>query len=580
MQTIIDLLRNHFFHGMQTAFPGADFTLSQAEITQSTQEKFGHYQFNSAMKLAKELQQSPRAIAEKIVAAVGSTEMIERCDIAGPGFINITLRTRFITDHVQQMLTEPRLGIPALTTPKRVIIDFSSPNTAKEMHVGHLRSTVIGDCIARLLEFLGYDVVRLNHIGDWGTAFGMLIAHMKEQARDILNGDTQTDLSHLVTWYRQAKARFDDDPDFRLRSQQEVVALQSGDEESYHAWSIICETSRQAYQQIYDLLDITISERGESFYNPYLQHVVEELKQKGLVKISEGAECVFLDGFANRDGEPLPLMIQKSDGGFNYATTDMAAIRHRLHEEHADWLIYVTDAGQATHFAMIFKAAELAGYLNRHEVRVDHVPFGVVLGPDGKKFRTRAGESERLIDLINNAINHAKQLLIDRQVPLTTEEIATTAHILGINAIKYADLSCNRHHDYTFSYEKMLRFEGNTAAFLMYAYVRVAGIKRKVKQTVDTLSPSLLKLDHPTEITLGLQLARFSETLTLVSNDLLPSRLTDYLFTLAEHFNAFFRDCRVEGDSAQDSRLLLCDITAKVLSQGMRLLGMQIVDRM
>ena len=289
------------------------------------------------------------------------------------------------------MLKTPHLGIDLPEHPKRIIIDFSSPNTAKEMHVGHLRSTIIGDCLSRLFEFLGDDVLRLNHMGDWGTAFGMLIAYMKEKAPQVLKGQETTNLSHLVTWYKAAKQQFDENADFKKRSQLEVVALQRGDKDALKAWEIICDISRQAYQEIYDLLDIKITERGESFYNPVLPQIVADLENKGLVTISNGAKCIFLEGFQNREGDVLPLMIQKSDGGYNYDTTDMAAIRQRIEEEKADRLIYVTDAGQAQHFKMIFMAAEKAGYLDPSKVRVDHVPFGLVLGNDGKKFRRDPG---------------------------------------------------------------------------------------------------------------------------------------------------------------------------------------------
>lgn len=555
------------------------------EIEQSTQEKFGHYQCNSAMKLSKLLQQNPRQIAETLVKHVDANcdgeAMIARLDIAGPGFINITLAPQYIAKAAQAVLHESHLGIELPKNKQRIVIDFSSPNVAKEMHVGHLRSTIIGDSLARLFEFLGHDVVRLNHVGDWGTAFGMLIAYMKEEAPDVLNGQQYTDLTHLVTWYKASKQRFDADADFKRRAQLEVVALQGGDPTSLKAWQIICEISREAYQEIYALLDIKIEERGESFYNPMLADVVAELESKGLVKISQGAKCIFLEGFQTREEQPLPLMIQKSDGGYNYDTTDMAAIRHRIQVEKANRIIIVTDAGQSLHFQMVFKAAEKAGYLDPNKVRADHVTFGMVLGQDGKRFRTRSGETERLIDLLYAAVEEAKKILSNKNPEMPAQERDALAEALGIGAVKYADLACHRTGDYVFSYERMLKFEGNTAAFLMYAYVRVNGIKRKANADIEKLKQKhVITLEHPTEVALAMQLIQFNEALDKVAQELLPNRLTDYLYTLAEKFNAFFRDCRVEGTPQQASRLLLCEAVACTLRQGLEILGVRTVERM
>ena len=586
MQTIIHTLLTKFKHAIAAAYPEIPSDEIPLEVVQSTQAKFGHYQCNSSMKLTKVLNKNPREIAENILKHIDLNDshgkpLIKEFSIAGPGFINVTIDTHFLSHYVNQMLSDKQLGVEGSSQPQRIIIDFSSPNTAKEMHVGHLRSTIIGDCLARLFEFLGDDVLRLNHIGDWGTAFGMLIAYLKQQAPQVLSRQETTDLTHLVTWYKASKALFDADPAFKKTSQLEVVALQRGDPESIQAWNIICDISRKAYQEIYDLIDVTVEERGESFYNPMLADTVTDLESKGLVTISEGAKCIFMDGFQNREGEPLPLMIQKSDGGYNYDTTDMAAIRHRITDEKADRIIIVTDAGQAQHFRMIFKAAELAGYLDPKKVRVDHVPFGLVLGSDGKKFRTRSGDTERLLDLLNTAITEANKILEERSLEMPLEQREQLAKALGISAIKYADLSCSRTSDYTFSYERMLRFEGNTAAFLMYAYVRTAGIKRKIQTSIDfTRINHAINLEHPTEIALGMHLAQFGEVLQIVANELTPNRLTDYLYLLAEKFNAFFRDCRVEGSNEQSSRLHLSELTARVLHQGMDILGLKTVEIM
>ena len=587
MKSTLSILTDKFCQAMLTAFPQLIEQKASlpVEIEQSTQEKFGHYQCNSAMKLSKILQQNPRQIAEALIKHVDTNYdekiMISRLEIAGPGFINITLAPQYIAKAAQAVLHEPHLGIELPEKKQRIVVDFSSPNVAKEMHVGHLRSTIIGDSLARLFEFLGHDVVRLNHVGDWGTAFGMLIAYMKEEAPGVLNGQQHTDLTHLVTWYKASKQRFDADADFKRRAQLEVVSLQSGDPTSLKAWQIICNISREAYQEIYSLLDIKIEERGESFYNPMLAEIVTELEAKGLVEVSQGAKCIFLEGFQTREGQPLPMMIQKSDGGYNYDTTDMAAIRHRIQEEKADRIIIVTDAGQSLHFQMVFKAAEKAGYLDPSKVRADHVTFGMVLGQDGKRFRTRSGDTERLIDLLYAAIEEAKKILSNKNLDMPTQERDVLAKALGIGAVKYADLACHRTGDYVFSYERMLKFEGNTAAFLMYAFVRVNGIKRKVNVDIEQIKQKYtIELEHPTEITLAMQLIQFNEALDKVAQELLPNRLTDYLYTLAEKFNAFFRDCRVEGTPQQSSRLLLCEAVACTLRQGLEILGVKTVERM
>lgn len=585
MKNINDILYETFYQATASTFPQLDNTQFPIEITQSTQDKFGHYQCNSAMKLSKLLQQNPRQIAEQLVKHVDThlegTPFIAKLEIAGPGFINITIDPHYLEKRIEQTLFDPHYGVDLPINKEKVIVDFSSPNIAKEMHVGHLRSTIIGDSLARLLEFLGHDVLRLNHMGDWGTAFGMLIAYMKEEVPDVIKGSKTTDLTHLVTWYKAAKQRFDADPDFKKRSQLEVVALQGGDPNALKSWKIICEISRNAYQEIYDLLGIKLIERGESFYNPMLADIVADLESKGIVQISDGAKCIFVEGFQNRDGASLPLMIQKSDGGYNYDTTDMAAIHHRIYTEKGDRLIYVTDIGQQTHFHMIFKAAEMAGYLDPKKVKTEHVGFGLVLGPDGKKFKTRSGDTEKLIDLLQAAIDHANKILIERSPEMDPKERHELAKALGLGAVKYADLSCHRTGDYVFSYDRMLKFEGNTAAYLMYSYVRVEGIKRKVQVDVDKLKgKEHIQLEHPSEIALAIHLAQFGESLYLVARDLLPNRLTDYLYILAEKFNAFFRDCRVEGTPQQNSRLLLCEAVARTMKQGLHILGVETVEKM
>lgn len=587
MMSLANSLYRQFQHAVTTAFPqlSPEQIAGVTDVTQSTQDKFGHYQCNAAMKLAKLLQDNPRAIASKIMTHLNRLDeqgrpFITTAEVAGAGFINITLDTTFLARMVTHTIGDERLGIPLPQHPERVIIDFSAPNVAKEPHVGHLRSTIIGDCLARLFEFLGHDVLRLNHIGDWGTAFGMLIAYMQDEVPHVLEGKQSTDVAHLMTWYRAAKQRFDDDEAFKQRARRQVVALQSGDPESLRGWEMICDVSRKSLQEIYDLLDVRLIERGESFYNPMLADTIEDLTKKGLIQVSDGAKCLFVEGFVNRDGEPLPLMLQKSDGGYTYDTTDMAAIRHRCEVEKAQRLIYVVDSGQSAHFQMIFQAAVKAGYYDPQKVRVDHVPFGLVLGADGKKFRTRSGDTERLIDLLQAAIDYAGKILKERGTDLREKALRQLATALGIGAIKYADLSCHRISDYSFSYERMLRFEGNTAAFIMYSYVRVESIKRKVGIDISSIQSSAITLNHPSELLLALRLAQFHEALDATARDLSPNRLTDYLYQLAETFNVFFRDCRVEGSEQQTSRLLLCDVVGRTLQRGLSILGIPTVERM
>ncbi|MBS0648036.1 MAG: arginine--tRNA ligase [Verrucomicrobia bacterium] len=578
MDNLLQILQKQAGDALQKAF-GQEIS---PEITVSTQPQFGHYQCNNALKLAKELKAPPREVAQKIIDAWNlSDSMIAKMEIAGPGFINIFLDTQFLSSEINKVLQDVRLGIPLPHPRRKVIVEFSSPNIAKELHVGHLRSTIIGDCLARVFECLGHDVLRLNHIGDWGTQFGMLITYMRDEVPDVLEGRTQTDLTSLMQWYRAAKKRFDEDPEFKKRSQLQVVKLQGGDEVSLAAWKMICDISRKAFQEIYNLLDVKLTERGESYYNPVLPQVVDDLVKRGMVTISDGAKCIYLDGFIGRDDKPLPMIIQKSDGGYNYDTTDVAALRQRIEEEKADRIIYVTDAGQSLHFQMVFKAVEKAGYFDPHKTRIDHVPFGVVLGSDGTKFKTRSGDTERLIDLLYEAIKQAKAILRERIPDLSEKDLDHTAQVLGIDAVKYADLSSHRIKDYLFSYERMLRFEGNTAAFLLYAYVRTQSIKRKVGKDINLLlQNSQISLEHPTEIDLALHLRRFGETLFAVADELLPHRLAEYLYTLAEKFHAFFRDCRVEGSSKEDSRLLLCEVTGRILKKGLEVLGLKTLEKM
>lgn len=587
MRNILSILKEMFTSAIEQSFLEFQKEIAHflpAEITQTAQKKFGHYQCNTCLKLAKILGKNPREVASSIIENVLSIQplgMIEKMEIAGPGFINIFLNKTFLSHQATKQLHHPRLGAELPKKKQKIIVEFSSPNIAKELHVGHLRSTIIGESIARVLEFIGHQTLRLNHVGDWGTQFGMLISYLKTFHPKVLNKEVEPDLADLMKWYRESKKLFDEDPSFKKRAQQEVVALQALKPESMQAWNNICDISRKAFKEIYQLLDVTLEERGESFYNPMLKEVVEDLESQEMIEINEGAKCVFLEGFQGKEGEPLPMIIQKSDGGFNYSTTDMAALKHRAFVEKADRIIYVVDAGQSLHFQMVFKAAEKAGYVDPRKIDLNHVAFGVVLGADGKKFKTRSGETEKLIDLLTEAVDRARQILEERMPEEKPEIINKRAEILGIDAVKYSDLSCHRLKDYVFSYDRMLKFEGNTAAFLLYAFVRIQSIKNKIGKDINALAANAeIELEHPTEIELALHLRQFGEMISEVEIELLPHKICEYLYTLAEAFNAFFRDCRVEGTSEESSRLLLCELTSKVLEKGLYLLGLKTIDKM
>ena len=585
MNSIIEQLRIQFTQALTAAF-GSDVAGVDPMVVPASNPKFGDYQSNVALPLAKQLGKPPRVIAEAIVSHLDITETCQPPAIAGPGFINLTLKPEYLEEQLSVIQSDPRLGVVPAKHPQRVIVDFSSPNIAKEMHVGHLRSTIIGDCIARILEFRGHEVLRLNHVGDWGTQFGMLITYLREAYPSALTTADALDLGDLVAFYRQAKQRFDTDDEFREASRQEVVKLQAGTEDSRRAWQLLCEQSRREFQMIYDLLDVHLTERGESFYNPLLPDVVEELAQVGLLQEDEGAKCVFVEGFTNREGNPLPLIVQKSDGGYNYATTDLAALRYRIEKDGADRIIYVTDAGQANHFTQVFQVARRADWLPER-VELVHVPFGLVLGEDGKKLKTRSGETVRLRDLLDEAIARAHADLesrLEEESRQETEEfIAHVAQVVGISAVKYADLSQNRNSNYIFSFDKMLSLQGNTAPYMLYAYVRIQGISRKGDIDFTNLgAEAKVLLQEEAELVLGKHLLQLSEVLRSVEEDLLPNRLCDYLYELSKKFNQFYDQCPVLSaeEPVRTSRLVLCDVTARTLKLGLSLLGIRVLERM
>ena len=596
MLRLADALEAQLRAAMQRAFPGVE--AADPQLAPASKPEFGDFQANGALPLAKPLGQSPRAIATAIVAQLtpdpGFTELCLEPVIAGPGFINLTLRPERLTAEVLARLEDAQLGVPQARSASPVVVDFSSPNIAKEMHVGHLRSTIIGDCLARVLAFRGHGVLRLNHVGDWGTQFGMLITHLKQVAPQALDTADAVDLGDLVVFYRQAKARFDDDEAFQTTSREEVVRLQSGDPVSLRAWGLLCDQSRREFQLIYDRLDIRLTERGESFYNPYLADVVADLDGAGLLVTDDGARCVFLEGVSGKEGKPLPVIVQKRDGGFNYATTDLAAIRYRLAAppagDGARRLIYVTDAGQAAHFAGVFQVARRAGWVPA-DAQLEHVPFGLVQGDDGKKLKTRSGDTVRLRDLLDEAVERAEADLRRRLADEGRHEEETfIQHVsttVGIAAVKYADLSTNRITNYQFSFERMLALSGNTAPYLLYAVVRIAGIARKggdqaAKGDSASTAGQGLVFSEPQEWALIRELLRLDAVIAEVEEELLPNRLCSYLFELSQVFNRFYDQVPVlkADEPARSSRLALCRLTADTLKLGLGLLGIPTLERM
>ncbi|NEQ67589.1 MAG: arginine--tRNA ligase [Symploca sp. SIO2D2] len=585
MNSNLEQLKHRFTQALVTAF-GSDLAETDPMVVPASNPKFGDYQSNVSLPLAKQLGQKPRLIAEQIVKCLDVTDICQTPTIAGPGFINLTLEPTYLGQQLNHIQRDSRLGLEPAKQPQRVVVDFSSPNIAKEMHVGHLRSTIIGDSIARILEFQGHDVLRLNHVGDWGTQFGMLITYLREAYPAALTTADALELGDLVAFYRQAKQRFDDDEAFREASRKEVVQLQAGAEDSRRAWQLLCDQSRREFQVIYNLLDIQVTERGESFYNPLLPAVVQDLEKLKLLEEDNGANCVFLEGFTNKQGQPLPLIVQKSDGGFNYATTDLAALRYRIQQDEANRIIYVTDGGQANHFAQVFQVAQRAGWLTK-EVEVVHVPFGLVQGEDGKKLKTRSGETVRLRDLLDEAIARAhadmETRLKEENREETEEFIAHVAQVVGLSAVKYADLSQNRTSNYIFSYDKMLTLQGNTAPYMLYAYARIQSISRKGDIDFEQLGADAnILLQEDAELVLGKHILQLSEVLSDMERDLLPNRLCQYLYELSQKFNRFYDQCPVlkTEEPQRTSRLGLCNLTALTLKLGLSLLGIQVLERM
>jgi len=593
MKSVIDILEERI-SAVMAAATGQESCA--AIVRPATDPKFGDYQANGVMALAKQIKTNPRRLADKVVKNLDVGDICEPVEVAGPGFINLRLKPDFIGDRLLEVNadSQKRLGIDKATHPKTVVVDFSGPNIAKQMHVGHLRSTIIGDCICRVLEFLGHKVVRQNHIGDWGTQFGMLICYFYRTYGDTLqqSGIKVSDISipNMEAFYRKANKLFDSDADFASESREYVVKLQSGDQEVFSIWQFICQQSLYGFQDLYWSLGIRLNlsdVRGESFYNDKLADIVGELKRNELAVESDGAICVFPEGFKNKEGERLPFIVQKSDGAYLYATTDLAAIRYRINELKAGTIIYVTDARQKLHFQMLFAVARMAKWVS-DDIELSHVMFGSVLGENGKPLKTRSGENVKLKELLDEAVERAKAVVEEKNPELDKSKKDEIARAVGIGAVKYADYSNNRTSDYVFSFNKMLAMDGNTAPYMQYAYARIKSIERKAQSRDVDIETELagvkkLSLTEPAELELAKYLLRYGEAIEAAATDYRPNYLTAYLYELAQKFSTFYTNCPVldAGPDKRPTRLLLCDLTAKTIEHGLsELLGIKVVEQM
>ncbi|WP_127020531.1 arginine--tRNA ligase [Rheinheimera mangrovi] len=552
-------------------------------VTISTKVEFGDYQINGAMAAAKLLKTNPRALAQQLVQQLDLADMAEKVEIAGPGFINVTLRKDWLAAQLVGASQNPRLTLSANPAPQTVVVDYSAPNLAKEMHVGHLRSTIIGDAVVRCLEFWGDKVIRQNHMGDWGTQFGMLIAHLEDKLAAGIDLE-QVALADLEDFYREAKKRFDDEAGFADKSRDYVVKLQSGDAHCQKLWQLFIDTSIKHSDDVYKTLKVTLGHehiKPESAYNSMLQPIVDGLKQQGLAVESEGALVVFLQELADKEGNPSPFIVQKTGGGFLYATTDLAACQYRSFDLAADRIVIFTDARQALHFKQVELVARKAGLLKEH-VAYDHCPFGTMMGEDGKPFKTRTGGTVKLAELLEEAVVRARAVVEQKSSDLSTEEMAEVARKVGIGAVKFADLSKNRTSDYVFSWDAMLSFEGATAPYLQYAYTRVSGILRRAGIDESFVAPLMLVEEQ--EKQLAVKLLRLEETLQAVMKDAVPNLLCNYLYELSSQFMSFYEACPIlkEGiePDLKNSRLMLSILVARTLKQGLDLLGIEVMERM
>ncbi|WP_109407566.1 arginine--tRNA ligase [Proteus genomosp. 4] len=553
---------------------------SEPLVRQSAKVQFGDYQANGVMGAAKKMGIPPRQLAEKILEQLDITGIADKVEIAGPGFINIFLSPQWVAKQAEDALVDEHLNVTSVT-PQTIVIDYSSPNVAKQMHVGHLRSTIIGDASARTLSFLGHNVIRANHLGDWGTQFGMLIAYLEKKQNE---NAADMALSDLEEFYREAKKCYDEDEVFAERARNYVVKLQGGDEYCRTMWRKLVDITMQQNQVTYQRLNVTLTEddiMGESLYNPMLPGIVADLKAKGLAVESDGATVVFLDEYKNKEGEPMGVIVQKKDGGYLYTTTDIACAKYRHDNLHADRVLYYIDSRQHQHLMQAWTIVRKAGYIP-DSMLLEHHMFGMMLGKDGRPFKTRSGGTIRLTDLLDEAQERARTLIAEKNPDMDKDELNNVARVVGIGAVKYADLSKNRTTDYIFDWDLMLSFEGNTAPYMQYAYTRVASIFKRAEIDESTLTqPITLTQSH--EKQLALRLVQFDETIMQVAREGTPHVMCAYLYDLAQTFSGFYENCPIlsaEDENTRQSRLKLARLTARTLKQGLDTLGIETVDRM
>ncbi|MEX3022589.1 arginine--tRNA ligase [Kluyvera sp. STS39-E] len=553
----------------------------EPQVRQSAKVQFGDYQANGMMAVAKKLGMAPRQLAEQVLSHLDLSGIANKVEIAGPGFINIFLDPAFLAEHISQALSSDRLGI-AKPQPQTVVVDYSAPNVAKEMHVGHLRSTIIGDAAVRTLELMGHKVIRANHVGDWGTQFGMLIAWLEKQQQDNAG---EMALADLEGFYRDAKKHYDEDEIFAERARSYVVKLQGGDEYFRKMWRQLVDITMSQNQLTYDRLNVTLTRddvMGESLYNPMLPGIVADLKAKGLAVESEGATVVFLDEYKNKEGEPMGVIIQKKDGGYLYTTTDIACAKYRYETLHADRVLYYIDSRQHQHLMQAWTIVRKAGYVP-DSVPLEHHMFGMMLGKDGKPFKTRAGGTVKLADLLDEALERARRLVAEKNPDMPADELEKLANVVGIGAVKYADLSKNRTTDYVFDWDNMLAFEGNTAPYMQYAYTRVLSVFRKASLAESAIVNATVTITEDREAQLAARLLQFEETLNVVARDGTPHVMCSYLYDLAGLFSGFYEHCPIlsaDSEAIRNSRLKLALLTAKTLKMGLDTLGIETVERM
>lgn len=553
----------------------------EPQVRQSAKVQFGDYQANGVMAVAKKLGMAPRQLAEQVLSHLDLSGIASKVEIAGPGFINIFLDPAFLAENVSSALKSERLGV-AQPQAQTVVVDYSAPNVAKEMHVGHLRSTIIGDAAVRTLEFLGHKVIRANHVGDWGTQFGMLIAYLEKQQQENAG---EMALADLEGFYREAKKHYDEDEAFAERARSYVVKLQGGDEYFREMWRKLVDITMSQNQLTYNRLNVTLTRddvMGESLYNPMLPGIVADLKAKGLAVESEGATVVFLDEYKNKEGEPMGVIIQKKDGGYLYTTTDIACAKYRYENLHADRVLYYIDSRQHQHLMQAWTIVRKAGYVP-DSVPLEHHMFGMMLGKDGKPFKTRAGGTVKLADLLDEALERARRLVAEKNPDMPADELEKLANAVGIGAVKYADLSKNRTTDYIFDWDNMLAFEGNTAPYMQYAYTRVLSVFRKADIDESTLAEAPVVITEDREAQLAARLLQFEETLTVVAREGTPHVMCSYLYDLAGLFSGFYEHCPIlsaESEETRNSRLKLALLTAKTLKLGLDTLGIETVERM